>query len=336
MKRSSACLLLLLSLLVSSRAFAQGQHPAPESPQDVDEADVVRVSTSVVTVPVSVTDRQGRFIPGLGKDDFRIYEDGVEQEVAFFETADKPFTVALVLDVSDSARFKLSQIQEAAIAFLEQLRPTDRVIVFAFNRDVSLMTEATADRARAAAAIRRTRTGGGTSLYEAVAEATGRRLRSVGGRKAVVLFTDGVDTSSKRASFESTLRAAEELDALVYTIQYSTGEDVAGNTPFGTQIVTAKGEPLEAAYKRATLYMRLLADGSGGRAFRAVSPERLAEVFGSIAEDLRRQYSLGFYPKNRSANGKRRNLKVRVRMSDAAVRARGGYIYRSGAGAAER
>jgi Ca-activated chloride channel family protein len=342
MNKANAVLLLLLSLLVSSHAFAQRQNPAHGSPQGAaDDDEVVRVSTALVTVPVGVTDRQGRFIPGLRKEDFRIYEDGVEQEVTFFETADKPFTVVLVLDVSDSARVKLAEIQEAAVAFLEQLRPADRVLVIAFNRYVSVMTEATADRARAAAAIRRTRTGGGTSLYEAVSEATGRQLKGVGGRKAVVLFTDGVDTSSKRASFESTLREAEELDALVYTIQYSTDDDVAGGrtgvqNPIGGQLVTARGEPLEEAYKRGGLYLRMLAGGTGGRSFRAGSSALLAEAFGRIAEELRRQYSLGYYPKNRSPEGKRRRLKVRVSMSDAAVRARGGYVYKVEAGATEK
>jgi VWFA-related protein len=344
MNKSTAVLLLLVSLLVSSDALARQQKsPAPGAPQSADDDDdeVVRVSTALVTVPVSVMDRQGKFIPDLRREDFRIYEDGVEQEVAFFETADKPFTVALLLDVSDSALLKHAEIQEAAVAFLEQLRPDDRVLVIAFNRDVTVMTEATADRARAAAAIRRTRTGGGTSLYEAVAEATGRRLRGVSGRKAVILFTDGVDTSSRHASFESTLRASEELDALVYTIQYMTGEDVAGGltgvrSHVGGQLVTAKGEPLDAAYKRAGLYLRLLAGGTGGRSYRAGSSALLAEAFGRIAEELRRQYSLGYYPKNRSAEGKRRRLRVRVGTPGVVVRARGGYIYRAGAGATEK
>jgi Ca-activated chloride channel family protein len=341
MNKANAVLLLLLSLIVSSHAFAQQHDPALDPPRGADDDEVVRVSTALVTVPVSVMDRQGRFIPDLRKEDFRIYEDGVEQEIAFFETADKPFTVALVLDVSDSARLKLAEIQEAAVAFLGQLRPADRILVIAFNRDVSLMTEATADRARAAAAIRRTRTGGGTSLYDAVSEATGRQLKGIGGRKAVVLFTDGVDTASRRASFESTLRTAEELDALVYTIQYRTDEDVAGGrtgvpNPMGGQLVTAKGEPLEAAYKRAGLYLRLLAGSTGGRSFRAGSPGLLAEAFRHIAEDLRRQYSLGYYPQNRSPEGKRRRLKVHVSMPDVAVRARGGYIFKAEAGATER
>ncbi|HEX8720567.1 MAG TPA: VWA domain-containing protein [Pyrinomonadaceae bacterium] len=341
MKKAFRALPLLLALWAAAPACARQGDTSHAPPQDAGGEEVVRVSTALVTVPVSVTDRQGRFIPDLRREDFRIYEDGAEQEVAFFETADKPFTVALLLDTSDSTRLKLAQIQDAAVAFLGQLRPADRVIVIAFDRNVNLLCEATADHARAAAAVRRAQTGGGTSLYDAVAAATGRRLKAVAGRKAVVLFTDGVDTSSRRATFEGTLREAEELDALVYTIQYRTDDDVAAGPAVaqgqtGGQIVTAKGEPLEAAYKRAGLYLRLLADHTGGRSFSAGSPRLLAGVFGQIAEELRRQYSLGYYPANRSADGKRRRLKVRVGRPDAAVRARGGYVYQPEGGARER
>jgi Ca-activated chloride channel family protein len=341
MNRSQRVLLFILALCAACPAAAQRREAPRDGAQEVGEGEVVRVSTALVTVPVSVMDRQGRFVPGLRKEDFRIYEDGAEQEVVFFETADKPFTVALLLDTSDSTKLKLAEMQEAAVAFLDQLRPADRVLVIAFDRNVNVLTEPTTDRARVAAAIRRTRTGGGTSLYDVVAAAAGERLRRVAGRKAVVLFTDGVDTSSGRATFEGTLRAAEELDALVYTIQYRTDEDVAGGgtgfqNPLGGQMVTAKGEPLEAAYKRAGLYLRLLADSTGGRPFRAGSPKLLAEAFGRIAGELRRQYSLGYYPKNRSAGGERRRLKVRVNLPDLAVRARSGYVYGAQAGAPER
>ena len=327
MKASHRVSLLTLALCTICPAFfAQQREPPTPS---TDDEEVVRVSTALVTVPVSVSDRQGRFIPDLRREDFHIYEDGVEQEVAFFETADKPFTVALLLDTSDSARLKFKEIQDAAVAFLEQLRTEDRVIVIAFDSNVNVLSDATADRARAAAAVRRAQSGGGTSLYEAVAAVTGRRLKAVPGRKAVILFTDGVDTSSKRATFESTLRAVEELDAVIYTVQYKTDGDVASafQNSVGQQIVTAKGEPLDVAYKRAGLYLHQLAGVSGGRYYSAGSSSMLAEAFARIAAELRRQYSLGYYPQNRSAAGKRRHLKVRISVPDAAVRARGGYIY---------
>jgi hypothetical protein len=118
---------VFLLVLLFGSSLVRGQSPnQPPVPQDVD---VVRVSTSLVTVPVSVMDRQGRFVPDLVQTQFHLFENGVEQEIAFFENAQKPFTVALLLDTSDSARFKLAEIQEAAIGFIEQLRPDDRVLV---------------------------------------------------------------------------------------------------------------------------------------------------------------------------------------------------------------
>ena len=117
-------------------------------PEEVSEGDVVRIDTSLVTVPVSVLDRNGRFIPGLTQQDFRVFENGVEQPIAYFEPTEKPFTVALVLDVSASTRFHLWQIKEAAIAFAKQLRPQDRVLVVTFSDEVLLLTEATSDAGR--------------------------------------------------------------------------------------------------------------------------------------------------------------------------------------------
>src|SRR6266566_9851823 len=102
-------------------------------PEEVGEGDVVRVETTLVSIPVSVTDRDGKYIPNLTKDDFHIWEDGVEQRVAYFASTEKPFTVALVIDTSGSTRFKLEEIQDAAIAFVNQLRPNDRVMVVSFD-----------------------------------------------------------------------------------------------------------------------------------------------------------------------------------------------------------
>src|SRR5207237_8039247 len=99
------------------------------APEEVGEGDVVKVDTSLVTVPVSVLDRDGRFVPNLKREDFSIFENGVEQSIAYFEPAEKPFTVALLLDTSASTHFHLDEIREAAIAFAKQLRPQDRVLV---------------------------------------------------------------------------------------------------------------------------------------------------------------------------------------------------------------
>src|SRR5207253_9577733 len=112
-------------------------------PEEVGEGEVIRVNTALVSVPVSVLDRQGRFVPNLRKEDFSVFENGIEQPIAYFEPAEKPFTVALILDTSPSTHFHLWEIKEAAIAFASQLRPQDRVLVVSFNDQVLLLTEAT-------------------------------------------------------------------------------------------------------------------------------------------------------------------------------------------------
>jgi Ca-activated chloride channel family protein len=321
---------LLLLLLFTATEAQQSKPPA----QGAGEDDVVRVSTSLVTVPVSVTDRQGRFVPDLAREQFKLFEDGVEQDIAFFEPADKPFTVALLLDTSESTRFKLRDIQSAAIAFLDQLRPEDRVTVITFDKLVHVLSEPTSDREHLRAAILRAQPGGSTSVYDAVEMAARERLRKISGRKAIVLFTDGVDTSSRGATYASSLHDAEELDALVYVIRYDTYSDAARTTTGASSggqagvLVTAKGELLSVAYNRAGIYLNLLADKTGGRLFYADTPDNLSRTFARVAAELREQYSLGYYPKRPADSTGERHIRVRVSAKDLAVRARKSYAVR--------
>src|SRR6478672_6574711 len=207
----------------------------PTGPEEVDAGDIIKVNTTLVTIPVSVMDRDGRYVPNLRKEDFRLWEDGVEQQVAFFSSVDKPFSVVLMLDTSPSTQFRLEDIQDAAISFVNQLRADDKVMVVSFNDDINVLCDLTTDRSRLERAIRRAHTGDGTRLYDAVDMVINRQLSRIQGRKAIVLFTDGVDTTSKRASYESTVTDAQELDALIYPVQYDTSRDVAnqGQIPNG-------------------------------------------------------------------------------------------------------
>ena len=323
--------------------------------EEVGEGDVVRIDTNLVTVPVSVLDRQGRFVPGLRSEDFRVVENGIEQKIAYFEPTEKPFTVALVLDMSASTHFHLWQIKEAAIAFAKQLRPQDRVLVVTFNDEVLLLTEATNDLNVVNAVIQEyANTGDSTRLYDAVSLVINERLNKIQGRKAIVLFTDGVDTASYQATYQSTLREVEELDALIYPIQYDTTDYMramqnAGNItvttttnggwPFpsssSTRVIQgtpSTGTPLpgttKADYTRAENYLHQLADKTGARLYQANDPAQLADAFARIAEELRRQYSLGYYPQTPVQSGEPREIKVRVNRPNLAVRARNSYIKR--------
>ena len=227
------------------------QTPKPPDEPAIEEADdFASVSTELVTVPVRVMDRKNRFVGGMAKEDFRVFEDGVEQEIAYFTNESQPFTVALVLDMSYSSTFKIAEIQSAAIAFIDQLRPEDHVIVISFDEEVHMLTDATNDRSKIYRAIRSTRIATGTSLYDAVDMTMNERLRTIKGRKAIVLFTDGVDTTSRRSHDLKNLQDAMEHDALIYPIRYDTFADVQAmkqNTtviPYPVPDTPGQGNPI--------------------------------------------------------------------------------------------
>ncbi len=347
--------------------------PQNAGPEEVSEGDIVRVNTTLVSIPVSVTDRDGKYIPNLRKEDFHIWEDGIEQQVAYFASTDKPFTVVLMIDTSGSTRFKLEEIQDAAISFVNQLRPDDRVIVVSFNDKIRVLTpQPTSDRALLRSAIRRTEAGDGTRLYDAVDQVINKELNRIEGRKAIVLFTDGVDTTSKHARYEDNVRDAEELDALIYPVEYDTSADMnvwgpggGGSQSSGNVLIDMIGAIFgggngnsgrgsgggrggrgggggggwpggggsgnsRAEYERADRYLHDLARVTGARLYNA-EQQNLDYAFRSVAEELRRQYSLGYYPKRAPQPGERRSIKVRVNRPELAVRARDSYVFQPGA-----
>ena len=191
--------------------------PAKEEQQD----QAIKLEATLVTVPVIASDRDGRYIPDMSREDFTLYEDDTRQEIVFFATVSEPFHVVLMLDTSASTQDKLGQIRSAATTFVEQLKAADRVKVIAFDDAVRDLSEFTSDRSELRQAIDRTQPGRGTKLYDAVALAL-RALRSIQGRKAVVLFTDGVDRTSDSVRYEDNIEAVEESGVIVYPIRYDT------------------------------------------------------------------------------------------------------------------
>ncbi len=331
--------------------------PTP-TPNAIDDDGVIRVETNLVTMPVSVLDRDGRFISGLQKSDFKIFENGVEQKLDYFQSVEQPFTVVMLIDVSPSTQFRIEEIQNAAIAFVDQLRPADRVMVVSFDEHVHVLCPPTNNRNELRNAIRYTEFGDGTSLYEAVDFVIDRELRQIQGRKAVVLFTDGVDTTSRRATFESTTAETEEIDALFYTVRYDTSGDMNGGWGNGGGgwggrrggggwggilggIMTGGrgggwsrggGGASQADYARGKQYLELLAQNSGGREFEAQSMYNVDAAFSGIAEELRRQYSLGYYPETVGKPGDRKQIKIRVMRPGVVVRAKNYYVVGQTAG----
>lgn len=187
-------------------------------PQDIE---TLKTDTDLVTVNVIATNANGLYITDLRQEEFSITEDGVAQQIAFFGKVAAPFHVVLMLDTSSSTQDKLKQIQQAAFAFVQQLQPADRVKVISFDDNVKDLNEFTNDREVLRTAINGTRSGQGTKVYDAMDLAI-NAIRKVRGRKAIVIFTDGMDWHSDSATFEGNVRFLDEEGVIIYPIRYET------------------------------------------------------------------------------------------------------------------
>ena len=395
--------------------------------QQRDESqEVLKIDTAVVTFPVIVSDRNDVYLPDLKREEFQIYEDGILQDLAFFATIQEPFNVVLMLDTSGSTQEKLGQIQRAAAAFVDQLQPADRIKIISFDDEVREWGNFTNNRADLKNAIADTVAGKGTKLYDAMRLAL-NNLARLKGRKAIVLFSDGVDWKSLDTRYDDNTRMVEESGVIVYPIRYDTRFDtealvrqqqaqggsvvlseVIKTPPIGTTPTTVPGETrvpstnrsggvldrirtnppiiggrdrypderypdnrypdnrspdnrfpdatgripdnrfpdarnpggdlprrgsrndgisgmLDNLYKTADQYLNDLVAKSGGKLHRADTLDSLPATFAQIANELRHQYSLGYYPTNPSRAGKFRKIQIKVSRKNAVVRARPGY-----------
>ena len=316
-----------------------------ETPSAPGDEGSIKVDTTLVSIPASVLDRSGQYVPFLKVQEFHLFEDNVEQEIVEFRAVSAPFHVVLLLDTSASTRFRIEEIHNAAIQFVEQLRADDQVMIASFDSNVYIDAEFTNDHTLLREAIRRTKTGGNTRLYDAVELCLSDRLNKIEGRKAIVLFTDGVDTAS-RATASSSLSLVEESNVAVYPVQYDTEDS---NRPSGPTIGGGGGPQLGGIqipgwpgakrpsvggnggdYNYAGVYLQKLADASGGRLHHADTLASLDSAFARIAEELRHQYQISYYPTNTAQDGSYRRIKVRVDQPDLIVRARQGYRARGG------
>ena len=325
---------LIAILLVSGLAGQQ----KPEG--GTGQKPTIRVDVDMVSLPVVVTNLVGKRITDLTREDFQVFEDGVEQEIAGFAATDEPVSIVLLLDTSGSTELELARIQNAAIYFVRQLHPDDEVAVISFADDIRLQQDFTIDRDRNIYGIKKTRPGGWTVLYEAVWVALEEVLKPIKARKALVLFTDGVDTRSRKATMRETLELSKETRATIYCVYYNTESDQyarkrrpAVNLPIPqlppviiNPTPPVYGGPGSSAEEYATgrRYLSQLAENSGGLVFDGM--EDLSYAFAQIAKELASQYSIGYYSTNRKHDGKFRKVEVKIKMAGLKARTKKGYF----------
>src|SRR5271169_393295 len=305
MRKSATLILLLLA------CAAYAQQPRAQSQSPTEPETTLKVDVKLVNVYVTVTDPHGAPMAGLKKENFVVQEDGREQTISVFDKESAlPLSIALAIDTSLSTRHDLPLEQASAKRFARAIvRPVDALSVFGFSETVSQATSYTADQKRIDEGIDHIRLGAATALFDAV-YVVSRSLDRRQGRKVIVLITDGGDTIS-RVDYKEAARAAEEAEALVYSIIVVPIENSAGRETGGEHAL-----------------IQLSAD-TGGKYYYATSMAQLDDAFRQISDELRTQYLLAYYPSQRLSNSQFRRIQVAilgpVEASSYRVRHRAGY-----------
>ena len=264
---------------------------------------VIGAEVEVVSVPVLVFDKAGRFVPDLKKEEIQIFEDGVRQEITYLGTSIGeeriPLSIALTLDTSGSMQPSIDFLKEAATYFTGKLDPSDQALVVQFNESVKSSSEFTSDIDRMDSFINGLQVWGGTALYDAVLYSLDR-LRDRPGRKALILLSDGDDNGASRASKRDVSALARSLEVSIYAVGIQ-GFD----TPRG--------------------FLKDLANDTGGLYYFPNKVAELIKVFEAISKDLKNNYLVAYSPK-RPADNTYRKIEVRVARPEVSVRVRPGYM----------
>lgn len=291
--------------------------------ESTDQRAVFRTGANLVALNVTVTDAKKQFVSGLTQGDFTVYEDGVAQQMRFFEAHQVPLDLIVLIDTSSSMRDKMSVVHDAAVGFLKTLRPNDRGAVVAFNDGVDVLQPLTSELPALEQAVRSTQAKGSTSLHNAIYIALkqfGRAARLDGDlrRQAIAVLSDGEDTSSL-ISFDDVLALARKSGVGVYTIglhsKYSGGRNGTGSQRY---------------YSTADFSMRSLAQETGAQSFFPTDVSELKGIYAGIAEELASQYSIAYSPANNRPDGRYRRIVVRVTdRPELQLRTRAGYTAES-------
>jgi Ca-activated chloride channel family protein len=317
--------LAALGVCLASGAVAQQSQPpispstqpqAPNVPQETQQGQYkIQTQVSLVVLHASVLNDRSVFVPGLKQENFRVFEDKVEQKLAVFKQEDVPVSFGLVIDNSGSMRDKRPQVNAAALTFVKTSNPQDEGFVVNFNDDYYLDTEHdfTSDLNEMRTALERIDARGSTALYDAVIGSLDHLKKGTRDKKVILIVTDGEDNAS-RHSLENTVEQAQRNDALIYAVGVFSDDDIKHN---------------RRAMKKARTALSQLANATGGLAFFPEDANDTEAICTQIAHDIRNQYTLAYYPSNVARDGTFRSVQVEILpphgSGKLSVRTRSGY-----------
>lgn len=276
-----------------------------------DDDDLIKIDSSIVVLNAAITDAQDKPVLGLTKNQFKVFEDGKEQQITFFQAEEVPFAAVILIDSSGSMTVRESNItfervriaRAAAITFLDYLSPDDLVAIYKFDSKVEQIRDFSSHN-YAPEAIFDIKADGMTALNDAVYKASEELAKRDEKRKAIIVLSDGGDTQSRRSA-EKALKMAIAAQATIYTIDISTHSE---RTRF-----------------QNTKVLKNFAEKSGGRFISAQNGQALRDIFKNLADELRTQYTLAYQPTNETKDGKWREIELRVARPNLTIRTRKGY-----------
>ncbi len=291
---------------------------AQESDSDTEDGRFrIGVNVDLITIYTSVFDNKDRFISGLQKEDFNLYEDGALQEISYFSQVDAPITIGIVIDLSASMQGNMEQVNRAAQAFITASNPDDQIFLVGFNDNVEVLQEFTSDVDEITDALENAITTGGTALYDAVYLSVEEAHRGEKDKKAIVVITDGEDKDSFY-NLKELVSFVQESDVQIYNIGYL--DEIPEKSLFGRWFKSDAEKARDALIR--------FSEESGGKAYFPEKIDDLHEIVAEIASELRNQYSIGYFSTNEDRDGSWRRVVVTLNkkvVSEPVIRHRRGY-----------
>lgn len=305
MKFQSGILFLFVCLLIPYRALAQ--QPEPPAKPDGAGQDVISVETNLVVVNVTVTDALEKYVRGLRRENFRLFEDKRPQRIVSLSVEESPFAAAILLDCSGSMEHKMTLARAACTSFVDGIREGDNFAIYSFAGTKVKQQQPFGEVKDVGDFVWDLRPDGMTPMYDAIVKAAQDLAERPEKRRAILLVSDGGDSTS-RASFDEAVRQAALANVIVYCV------DLSDRGVFRTTPRDNGGE-----------IMKTLAAKTGGRFYSVPAGPQLKDAFAQTVEELRNQYTLTYEPNNEKRDGKWRTIEVQLTKPELKVRARQGY-----------